>query len=364
MERLLSLIPFLFFCGAIFSQPIIIDHTCTSLNSVPVSAIKSAKQSLHIAYGHTSHGSQIITGMDKLDDFKGGTGLYNWNDGPKTGFLDIDDKFASGDLGHNGNIAWAERTRTYLNASSHADVNVVMWSWCGGVSDNTTAGIQIYLDKMNELEQAFPNITFIYMTGHSDIWNDANLKKNNKQIRDYCKSNNKVLFDFYDIERYNPDGNFFEFTNDDCSYYEDGSGSNKLGNWAVKWQNKHTKGVDWYACSAAHTHALNSNLKAYAAWWMWSRLAGWKGTTADINTQEKENINIKVYPNPASDYLQVSVSNNLLNSAMVIVDLVGKTIKSIDVDDEILQSVNIQDLKKGFYFIKSTKGDVAKFLKQ
>ena len=364
MKKLLLLMQFLLFCGVVFPQAIIIDHRCTSIDSVPESAINSAKQSLHIAYGHTSHGSQIITGMDKLDDFKGGTGLYDWHDGPQTGALDIDDRFASGDLGHNGDTAWAARTRTYLNAANHADVNVIMWSWCGGMSDNTQAGVQIYLDKMNELEQAYPNVTFIYMTGHSDIWSDADLKKNNQQIRDYCKAHNKVLFDFHDIERYDPDGKFFEFTNDDCSYYKDGSGSTKLGNWATEWQDTHTKGVDWYDCSAAHTQALNGNLKAYAAWWMWSRLAGWEGTTADIDSQENKNINLKVYPNPASHYLQVSVSNNLLNTVLAVVDVTGKMVKSIDVADKTLQLVNIYNLKKGSYFIRSSEGDVVKFLKQ
>ena len=29
--------------------------------------------------------------------------------------------------------------------------------------------------------------------------------------------------------------------------------------------------------SPAHTQALNGNLKAYAAWWLWARLGGWNG---------------------------------------------------------------------------------------
>lgn len=364
MKTKLLTLHFLFFCGIAFSQPIIIDHTCTSLDSIPEAAIVSAKQSLHIAYGHTSHGSQLISEMDKLDNFKGGTGLFNWHDGPHNGSLDIDDRFASGDLGHNGDTIWATRTRTYLNASNHADVNVVMWSWCGGVADNTTAGIQIYLDKMNELEQTYKNVIFVYMTGHSAIWSDAKLKTNNKQIRDYCINHNKVLFDFYDIERYDPDGKFFEYTNDDCSYYDDGSGSNKLGNWATEWQNSHTKGVDWYDCSPAHTQALNGNLKAYAAWWLWSSLAGWKGTSAGVDTDRIENANITLYPSPVHGYLNISISSSLANSILSIVDVNGKLVKTVEITDSIKQLFNIHDLKKGLYFITSEKGDVVKFIKQ
>ncbi|MCK7468683.1 MAG: hypothetical protein MZU91_11590 [Desulfosudis oleivorans] len=46
--------------------PIIIDHRCTKLDSVPREWIEKAKKNLHIAYGHTSHGSQITTGMAGL----------------------------------------------------------------------------------------------------------------------------------------------------------------------------------------------------------------------------------------------------------------------------------------------------------
>ena len=247
-----------------FSQAIIIDHNCTKLASMPESAITTAKQDLHIAYEHTSHGSQLMTGMTALDGqtslngYKGD--IYKWHDGVVSGSLDIDDTFADGsDLGHNGDTAWAQKTRIYLNNPAHSDVNVIIWSWCGGVQDNTPEGIQIYLDKMNDLEQAYPNVKFVYMTGHSNIWNDATVKASNKQIRDYCIANDKILYDFYDIERYNPDGTFFEFTNDNCDYYNSAGGS-PAGNWATEWRASHTQGTDWYNCTAAHSDALNGNL--------------------------------------------------------------------------------------------------------
>ncbi len=48
-------------------------------------------------------------------------------------------------------------------------------------------------------------------------------------------------------------------------------------NWALDWQNSHTEGIDWYTCSEDHNPPLNANLKAYAAWWLWARIAGWDG---------------------------------------------------------------------------------------
>ncbi|GAG10269.1 unnamed protein product, partial [marine sediment metagenome] len=41
--------------------------------------------------------------------------------------------------------------------------------------------------------------------------------------------------------------------------------------------NNEPNGGNWYQCGAAHTHPLNSNLKAYACWNLFARLAGWEG---------------------------------------------------------------------------------------
>ncbi len=45
------------------TEAIIINHNSVSLNQIPKSFIESAKNKFHIAYGHTSHGSQLTTGM-------------------------------------------------------------------------------------------------------------------------------------------------------------------------------------------------------------------------------------------------------------------------------------------------------------
>ena len=75
--------------SAFSAQPIIIDHTSTNIGLIPQSAIEQAKSNLHIAYGHTSHGSQLTTGMTGLVGFanNGGLGLslptdiFAWNNG-------------------------------------------------------------------------------------------------------------------------------------------------------------------------------------------------------------------------------------------------------------------------------------------
>jgi hypothetical protein len=263
----------------VFSDGFIVDHLCTDITEIPESAIQAAKTNLHIAYGHTSHGSQIITGMNALDAFMGGEGLYTWNEGGSGGALDLQDTPFSGasDLGNPDRTSWAQSTRNYLD--SHPECNVVIWSWCGQVSDASEDDILTYLNLMNQLEVDYPGVAFVYMTGHLDGTGlDGNLHQRNEQIRSYCRQYEKILYDFADIESYDPDGGEYlsRLANDNCDYDSDGD-QVRDANWATQWQDTHTSGVDWYLCYPAHTQALNGNLKAYAAWWLWARLAGWNG---------------------------------------------------------------------------------------
>jgi len=253
------------------SEAIIIDHTCTDLSKIPQHWIEQAKAQHRICYGHTSHGSQPVTGMTVLEGDPSNNGLYdfNTNGAIEAGVLSLANGNPSGDLGHNGDTSWASRTRTYLNDRG-SDRNVVIWSWCGGVSDNTEAGINAYLAAMSQLEADYPDVTFIYMTGHLDgSGMDGTLNVRNNQIRDYCVANNRVLFDFADIESYDPDGNYFlDRGADDGCYYDD-------GNWADEWCAMHPG--ECASCSCAHSHCLNCQLKGKAFWWMMARLAGWNG---------------------------------------------------------------------------------------
>jgi len=253
----------------------IINHATMDIDAIPQEAIEQAKATLHIAYGHTSHGSQLITGMTGLVSFKGS--LYSFNSGGSGGALDLVDYAFSGasDLGNPDRSAWAAATRTYLDA--HPGVNVVIWSWCGQVSSASEEDINLYLSLMNGLEADYPNVKFVYMTGHLDGSGLAgNLHIRNEQIRAYCVANNKTLYDFADIESYNPDEVYFgdKRPNDNCDYDTNGDGTLDA-NWAIEWQNAHPG--EWYDCTSAHSQPLNANQKAYAAWWLWARLAGWEG---------------------------------------------------------------------------------------
>ena len=271
------------------SLAFIVDHTYTDLTQIPQSAIEQAKASLHIAYGHTSHGSQLTDGMSALVAFANGGGLglslptdiFAWNNGGSGGALDLHDYAMAGDVGYYPQ--WVNETIAYLDNPANADVNVIIWSWCGQASGYTEQQmIDYYLAPMSQLEIDYPDITFIYMTGHLDgTGQTGNLYLRNQQIRNYCIANEKVLYDFADIESYDPDGlvNYMTLLcNDNCDYDSDGNGSLDR-NWAIEWQNSHTENIDWYQCSVAHSQPLNGNRKAYTAWYLWARLGGWNPTS-------------------------------------------------------------------------------------
>jgi len=268
-----------------FGQPIIVDHTCTDLSQVPDDWINQAKSQLRICYGHTSHGSQPVTGMDVLMHADPTSHRYDFNtDGAvEPGVLSLEDYVPDGDLGHEGDTSWADRTRTHLDGPG-SDRNVVVWSWCGGVSDNTEAGIAAYLSAMDDLEKDYPGVTFVYMTGHLDgTGTTGNLHIRNNQIRAYCIAHHKVLFDFADIESYNPDGVYFlDQGADDACNYNDG-----LSNWAQEWCASHAGSALCRDCGyvdcCAHSEPLNCNLKGRAFWWLMARIAGWPGPDPCVN---------------------------------------------------------------------------------
>ena len=50
----------------ISAQSIVANHLTTNLADIPVEWVNQAKSELKIWYGHTSHGSQITSGMQNI----------------------------------------------------------------------------------------------------------------------------------------------------------------------------------------------------------------------------------------------------------------------------------------------------------
>ncbi len=298
------------------AQGLIIGHNqahLEDLKSVPHEWIDSAKAKLQIAYWRTSHGGQVLAGMNVLDAFMGGNGTYARGTEREEGSLFIQSIF--GDLSA-GEDSWPQTTRDFLDDPANHDINVIMWAWCQilGHDGDQDPG---YTSKMEGLiaeygpggtkitsgERRVP-VQFVFMTGHlNGQGEEGRTNQINTYIRNHCIANNRILYDFADIESYDPDDNYFldDFCDDGCRYLVNGE---RTGNWAEEWvvgkvkmegeddiAHNEPNGGQWFQSSAEHSHPLSANKKAYAAWYMFARMAGWPIDT--VNTTLVTSINVQ-----------------------------------------------------------------------
>ncbi len=276
------------------------------LRTIPEEYINKARQNLHIAYQHTSHGTQVARGLFGLPDFKPGDdqlfGITNKN--PQSNKLDFNDNVLAAygehgvdasDLSRN-ETAFIQATRNYLDDAANARINVIMWSWCNIAGHDPEIN---YLPGMGKLISEYgPGgskigngqgqrenaVTFIFMTGHANYGGNVGDKKPKNQadlITEYCINNKQYCLDYYAIDTHDMEGNYWEDANDDAN--SDSYG----GNFYKDWQEAHTKGTDWFdnrstpggevIFGAHNSQHITANRKAFAMWWILARIAGWDG---------------------------------------------------------------------------------------
>jgi hypothetical protein len=284
-----------------FSMPaggaIVADHGAVAeWASIPAASFAEVRATCRIFYGHTSHGSQLVTGLGMLA-----------GEDPVLYQLPAIAEYGS-DLGHNGDTSWVAPTRSYLN--QHPECNVVLWSWCGGCSDNTEAGIAAYLAAMSQLELDYPAVRFVYMTGHLDgTGPSGNLYRRNDQIRAYCQAEDKLLFDFADIESWDPAGVYYPDESDACL-------------WCADWCDANPC-PDCDGC--AHSHCFNCYLKGKGLWWLLARISGWQTSSvppAELPAPPRLSRN---HPNPFNPGTALSVTLETPGWALLeVLDLAGR----------------------------------------
>ena len=247
---------------------LVIDHTCIDLDAIPSQYIDAAQNAVKIHYAHTSHGGQITTGLARLKaanttfdvsiaslslpSDSGALCMYDGNS-PHT--------YITPDLYWQGESA---RSITQAVIDDNPAFTVSLWSWCTQVDGIDTAGVQEYLDAMAMLESANPSITFVYMTGNAQATDESGYNRwvNNEMIRQYCIENDKILFDFADLDAWS---NGVQHTYS----YNPGDGT-------VQVPAEHP---DFYGDEAGHTTYTSCEQKGSAFWWMVSMLAGWNNPT-------------------------------------------------------------------------------------
>ncbi|MBU0678583.1 MAG: hypothetical protein KJ626_10745 [Verrucomicrobia bacterium] len=293
----------------------VIDHTCTDIHRVPDQWVDQVRSNLHVAYQHTSHGSQLVTGMTALESFPAYGSTYAWSDSGGPDALDFDDygipgaapDLSQGDyIDGNGVTPWVTATRNLLNNTNNYHLNVIMWSWCsinGHDIDRYLTNMEVLVSEYGEggshPRAADHPVKFVFMTGHAEgqglsnyIWNA------NEQIRAHCRTNDRILFDFADIESFDPDGAYYydQPMWDNLDY-----GPGRTRNWGHEWCTNNSSSeltqlatgdgvADYTGCgSCAHSgdagaeNTVNCILKGRATWWMLARLAGWPGGPTGVN---------------------------------------------------------------------------------
>lgn len=268
------------------AQGILVDHTCTDLTQIPAAWIEAAKD-LTLHYAHTSHGSQVMTGAVVLESIDpiyaiaireaASMGLPVQTTPPSVRVWDgtVGTTYVGPDL------YWATESgrNTTRSIAATGDYDFSMFSFCGELSWQSTAWVQLYLDTMALFESEYPGMRFILMTGHTDGSGvEGTLNQNNNLIRQYAIDHNMVLLDFADIESWDPDGTNY------LPLYCTDAGNYNGGNWCDQWCAAHPGHDLCTSCSCAHSEPLICNLKGHAFWWLMARLAGWNGLTECINS--------------------------------------------------------------------------------
>ena len=254
----------------------IIDHNCTDLSQIPDNWIEQVKQNIKVYYGHTSHGSQLTNGLERIETQKYSVAIAGTLPN-ESGALCIRDisTYNPGDF-----------FPTVPGAlSTNPEINVVMYGWCGQPGGSAWQTLlNSYIADMESLEQQNPNVTFVYMTGNAQENDCSGCNRHlfNEELRQYVKDNNKVLFDFADLDVY--------YNNELSTYI--------CPNWctcagqSIPREHPYWGGGN-FNNPCGHTTYESCENKGKATWWLFARIAGWTGNGGTSPPATPVNLRIK-----------------------------------------------------------------------
>ena len=340
----LVIMTMVFTSAPVKADALIADHTAAAnFENIPESYIDQIKSDCKIFYGRLSHGDQVTLGMGMLMDEDS---TYSINNG--AGTLDIE-TYDEGIYNHNTEL-WMGITRNRLNQPG-CDINIVMWSWCTDVSISDSSDIAAYLANITQLETEYPNVHFVYMTGHVDgTGPSGNLNIRNNQIRDYVTANDKYLYDFADVESWDPDGVFYPDADEACTW---------CGYWCIDHPGEcPTCDVCW------HTDCFNCYLKGKAFWGFLALYLGWSPTQDidDHSALPSENSISQNHPNPFNGSTIIQYSLNSDSDVNIeVFDLLGRKLETLVEDNENSGDHQVKwdasDYSTGIYFYRIETGN-------
>lgn len=301
---------------------LIIDHTCTDLTQIPDEWIDSAQANLKIHYAHTSHGGQLTTGLNRIEaeDAKYDVAITSSSLPTDAGALCIFDGQES-ETYITPELYW--QTEAGMNLTRdvldhNPSINISMWSWCCQLYDYNEQQTQEYLDSMAVLESEYPEVTFVYMTCNAQATDASGYNRylRNEQIRQYCEDNDKILFDFADLDAwwFNPSSHAWEYAT-----YE------------YESTDVPVEHEQFHGNEAAHTTYESCEQKGKAVWWMMARLAGWEGgvDAAEASPPAVQYSLTQNSPNPFASSTVISYTlPRASDVSLVIYDAGGRVIRT------------------------------------
>jgi len=151
------------------NNPIIINHSHVNLDKIPESWIDIVQDSVKVHYAHTSHGDQIIYGLNEIENL---STIYSYNAQLcalpiETGALCIFDGQSSHDYIYPEDY-WNSETGiedTYSVLDNNPSISVSMFCWCTQMDTYTTEEVNNYLVQMSAFERHYQDlerkITFV-----------------------------------------------------------------------------------------------------------------------------------------------------------------------------------------------------------
>jgi len=245
---------------------LIADHNSVDISAVPESWIQDVRENIRLHYAHTSHGSQLMIGLEEIE----GSGASH---DIEIGYRDLPDRpgelcIFDGQLDEtyiSPDLFWEtqdglDMTRAVLDQNPL--INVCMWAWCSQLDHYGAGEVQAYLDAMTTLEAEYPEVTFVYMTGNAQASGEEGYNRflRNNQIREHCERGGLALFDFADL---------------DCWHIESFSGDWDSSTFTHENMDIPVEHSAFRGDEAGHTTYESCEQKGKALWRLLAAISGW-----------------------------------------------------------------------------------------
>jgi hypothetical protein len=297
--------------------PLVIDHACTDLSKIPPAWIDSTCAEFRFYYAHASHGKQITEGLRLIEERDP---VFSY----EMAYLQLpaDTVALCVNENHLANPynyflgSGLNQTRAMLD--SNPDINYSMFMWCDEPYVWPLSEVERYFAAMEILEAEYPQVTFIYATGNAQMTGTDGYRRwlFNERIREYCRDNEKILFDFGDMDAwwYNPGTQAWEQN----TYEYEGN--------TIPVEHSQYYGEEW-----GHTTFESCEVKGRAMWWTAALLAGWfdSSPTGTEDTPVAGALD-QNFPNPFNPVTRIAFNlGNAGHARLDIFDPAGRLVKTL-----------------------------------